>query len=1004
MTRRDRRALRVSLLIGLIATAAVVATFLLGGLERFEFMTLDLRFRYANAQSEAGRIVCIDIDDPSINEVGWWPWSRDVQAALIAIPAEAGAQAILVDLTWSERQPPRVTTEDDLALLDSSTVDGQRALEWIYPDTILAAAIRRAGNVYVNYHFAPDLRRNAEFQAAVDALLRDDTPEAQRRIDALLRRRAEQPHRRELRPEEIRTEERPLDQARIVAALQRTPTLQATDVAAKLELSPVFVSQPQIFDACRAVALERIVAAYLQRSPAAAEQPADQIFAALTAELGVDPLDRTPVTRGLRSAIHAVRSYEATVRDPLAPLDAVRAAAVRVEGVTPATYEVAAAARRAGFAVFDEPDIDGVVRRTPILGSHAGRLLSQMAFLLACDLLGVAPDGIRAVDDGLRLTLPDNSQLFVQLDSDHRLMIPWLAEPDWTRQFTHVSARGIVAIQRGRDMQSANTALIRQSMRSLLDLPKFAALREEGRVLDDVEQLEQQLAAEELASSPDVAALRELLAAARAAESEFAGKLEPLLASIASQPGAAAAADPATALHRTIARARAANVALERVNRESLDDLRRLVAGKICLIGYTATSLADMKPIPTSKSAAGVMAHANLLNGMLTGRLVYSASTVLNATIAAAFGLLATALCATLRPRLAFWLAGLFVVGYAAIAGVAVFHNYFFNLALTPVFAAVLLPFIVISTYRYVFIDSERRQLATALGQYTSREIARQMAENPELCRRAESREVTAMFTDLRGFTTISERIGAARTQKVLNVCLGRFTEVMLVHGAMVNKFIGDGIFAFWNPVILPQPDHALRACETAVDLLIALDRLKAEQAAAHGDDIYPEIHLRVGVATGNAIVGPCGSEQKYDYTCIGDSVNLAARLESANKFFGTRILVAGPAREYVGDRFVFRSLGGVRVKGKQNAVPVYELLGRPGEVSADMIAYAERFAAAVARFQARDWRASLDQFDECTKLRPDDPAAQEYIDATAGYIARPPPDDWPGAIELAEK
>lgn len=1008
MSKRDRRALRVSLLIGILSTAGVLAAFASGLLERFELMTLDLRFRYANALHESRAIACIDIDDSSLNEVGRWPWSRDVQAALISIPAEAGAKALLVDITWSEREPPRIAADQRLDLMDAPPpADGP--IEWIQPDEVLAAAIRRAGNVYINYHFEKDLRRCDEFQAVVDALLRDDPAAARARAQRLIDVRAAERRGQPLRPEEALAERQPLDQARIVALLQRRPTLKAPEVGAELKLPPSFVGQPQIFDACRDAALERIVAARLAHMPDPLKLSTQALLETIATETGIDSGSRTPATTGLLAAIDRVRGYEATTRDPLAPLAALEPLTVRAEGVTPAVAEIAAAARRAGFAVFDEPDEDGVVRRTPLLAAHGGRLLTQMAFLLGCDQLGVRPGDIRVDGQTLVLALPDGGVRRVQLDAHNRLLIPWVAEKDWVQQFTHVSARGIVAIQRQRDMLAQNRALARETRRAMLRDPRLAALRDEARIIDDVEQLERQIAAEQMKGSPDAAALREILAESEPAERRFNERLAALVKSLLAQPAASRATsattpDPLAALADTIARADSADDALAAINRESLDDLRKLIAGKVCLIGYTATSLADMKPIPTSKSAAGVMAHANLLNGMLTGGLVSTAPWIMDILLAVVFGLLTTIVSATLRPRLAFWLAALFVVGYVMLGGFSLFFNYFYDLALTPVIAAVLVPFIVISTYRYVFIDSERRQLATALGQYTSREIARQMAENPELCRRAESREVTAMFTDLRGFTTISERIGPDRTQKVLNVCLGRFTEVMLVHEAMVNKFIGDGIFAFWNPVIFPQPDHALRACETALDLLVALDALKAEQAAAGGDDIYPEIHLRIGVATGHAVVGPCGSEQKYDYTCIGDSVNLAARLESANKFFGTRILVAGPARAYVGERFAFRSLGGVQVKGKKIAVPVYELLGRTAEVSAADRDYAGRFAAAVARFQARDWRAALDEFDACIKLRPDDVAAEEYIDATAGFIARPPPEDWPGAIELAEK
>jgi adenylate cyclase len=318
----------------------------------------------------------------------------------------------------------------------------------------------------------------------------------------------------------------------------------------------------------------------------------------------------------------------------------------------------------------------------------------------------------------------------------------------------------------------------------------------------------------------------------------------------------------------------------------------------------------------------------------------------------------------------------------------------------TPALGAMGLSLAGVAAYQYIFVDRERRQLAGALGQYTSKEIARQVAENPELCRRAEMREVTAMFTDLQGFTSISERIGAERTQRVLNICLGEFTEVMLRHEAMVNKFIGDGIFAFWNPVIYPQTDHALLACETAVDLMEALRRL----ADRGGEPVLQQLVLRVGVATGNAIVGPCGSEQKFDYTCIGDSVNVAARLESANKFYGTRILISGPTRHAVGERFSFRALGGVQVKGKTQAVPVYELLGRMGQVAEETLAYARRFDDAVREFQNRSFGEAGVVFAALASERPDDRAARIYAETAERFVAEPPAEEWNGAIELTEK
>ena len=159
-----------------------------------------------------------------------------------------------------------------------------------------------------------------------------------------------------------------------------------------------------------------------------------------------------------------------------------------------------------------------------------------------------------------------------------------------------------------------------------------------------------------------------------------------------------------------------------------------------------------------------------------------------------------------------------------------------------------------------------------------------------------------------------------------------------------------------------------------------------------------------MGLASGPAVVGPCGSEQKYDYTCIGDTVNVAARLESANKFYGTRILVSGTTREQVGEEFAFRPLGGVRVKGKVQPVPIHELLGRAGEVSDELREYAGAFGQAVELFQQQKWPAAGEAFTACRRQRPDDLAAERYLETIARFSAQPPPDDWDGAIKLTEK
>jgi adenylate cyclase len=161
---------------------------------------------------------------------------------------------------------------------------------------------------------------------------------------------------------------------------------------------------------------------------------------------------------------------------------------------------------------------------------------------------------------------------------------------------------------------------------------------------------------------------------------------------------------------------------------------------------------------------------------------------------------------------------------------------------------------------------------------------------------------------------------------------------------------------------------------------------------------------MRVGLHTGPVFVGYFGSENQTDYTCIGDTVNLAARLESANKVFGTQVLVSDACRQAVGDRYAFRPLGALQVAGKAQAVTVYELLGRSGEVAPERLAYAERFAEAVEAFQQQHWQVARARFEACINGQSQDAAIALYLSAIERFTATPPPPDWNRAIELRTK
>lgn len=945
-------------------TAAVVAVYLRGGLDWLELKTLDLRFLHANSITESDALVLIDIDDGALRLVGRWPWPRDIQAGLMAILHEAGLRRLLYDIELSEPEFVRTVQRPHADILTGPERLGVAAddLATAYPDHELRLAITDAAPVYLAFHYqgTPSMGRLPNPPPLRGGVAGGSGPA---------------------------TTIRSMNH---YSKWEREHPPGASELAESLpaRIHRWFEENPAAWHAPPAAQCERIFAEVADGDPALYEKTV--------------------------LALRGVLSTVATTRDSLILPRAVEAATPAVPALAPVYFPHARAAARCGFVVF-EPDRDGVMRRTPLLVRYADVVLPQLAFAVAFDELRLGRGDVQARPGRLLLRVPGQDRpLTVPLDDRGRALVPWVPQARWTDQFgPHVPMGAVWQVYDRRLKVRQNQELIRDTLANLLEAGSVADERdasdadppfdgEPWRAYHD--DLRRRL---ELDGELRLARYRDDSDAARQID-EWIKQYDDLLkqeepAVRAALPGRAGVS-PAAASMDTLRRAFAANDAYQREIDELLARLRQRVAGKIGLVGYTATALADMTPIPTSPRAPGVVAHANLLNGLLTGRMVSWSPTWLNVLLTVAAGLVATVVSARWRPRPAALLLLAIGVAYAALAGGLAFFVWTHWVACAPVLTATTLCFFGVLLFRYVFLERESRQIATALGQYTSATLARQMAEDAELCRRAEVREVTTMFTDLAGFTTLSERIGATRTQHVLNVVLGRLSDVVLQHEGMINKFIGDGVFAFWNPVIYPQADHARRACAAALDIQVALGLLIAEQWQGRGDEAFSGLRVRIGVATGNAVVGPCGSEQKYDYTCIGDSVNVASRLESANKFYGTRILVSGATYAQAGPGLFLRPLGGVQVKGKTQAVPIYELLGRAGEIDEGTLRYAERFAEAVAAFQQRLWERACAIFEACVAERPDDLAATHYLAATHRFRASPPPDDWSGALELTEK
>jgi adenylate cyclase len=268
-----------------------------------------------------------------------------------------------------------------------------------------------------------------------------------------------------------------------------------------------------------------------------------------------------------------------------------------------------------------------------------------------------------------------------------------------------------------------------------------------------------------------------------------------------------------------------------------------------------------------------------------------------------------------------------------------------------------------------------------------------ELIRNPEKAAPGgERRELTVLFSDLVGFTSMSEEMSPEALVDMLNGYFERATTVLGQHGATLDKFIGDAIMCFWNAP-LPQEDHAARACLTALRLVAVVDTL-APELEARG---VARLHCRIGINTGPGVVGNIGSRAAQDYTVIGDTVNLASRLEGAAKVYGTRILASEETVRAARGTVLARELDLLRVKGRQLPVRVYELVDVAGTPPP---AHLAPFAEGLALYRARRFAEARERF----LSSPEDPPSRVFAARCEALSAQPPTEDWDGVFSLDTK
>ena len=422
---------------------------------------------------------------------------------------------------------------------------------------------------------------------------------------------------------------------------------------------------------------------------------------------------------------------------------------------------------------------------------------------------------------------------------------------------------------------------------------------------------------------------------------------------------------------------------------------------KIVLIGATAVGIYDMRVTPFSGTFPGVEIHANIIDNILRGDSISRPDWIalFDFTAILLIGLILSYIISRISPLNATLVTVGLIILYIII------NNYVFTIGriwLTAVYPIMTMIFVFggVTTYRFMTEERKKREIKDAFGRYVAPSLVNDILKDPtKLVLGGEERRLTVFFSDIRGFTTISEGLTPQALVKLINDYLTPMTDLILKSGGTVDKYMGDAIMAFWGAPVW-QEDHAIRAARTALQMMEKLREMQADWEKRG----LPRIDIGIGLSTGALTVGNMGSHMRFDYTVMGDSVNLGSRLEGLNKEYGTHIIVPKFTYEELHTTFLMRQLDNIRVKGKKVPIKIYELMGEKASADGKMLQTAELFEAGLQAYMTRDWDRAEKHFLEVLNLKHGDGPSTTLLARIKDLRAAKLPEDWDGVYVMTKK
>lgn len=417
--------------------------------------------------------------------------------------------------------------------------------------------------------------------------------------------------------------------------------------------------------------------------------------------------------------------------------------------------------------------------------------------------------------------------------------------------------------------------------------------------------------------------------------------------------------------------------------------------GKVVLIGGSAPGILDLRPTPFSPVCPGVEILATALDNLLQKDFILIPSLPVFLLFLAVLSFITSMGTSVLKK---IWMTVPFAIFCLALpagaACLALVSGYWLEFV-SPVFVAVI-AFTSAMVLNYSIEGRQKRFIKNAFRYYLSPDVIERVLANPSLLRLGgEKRVISSFFSDVAGFTSISEGLSPEGLVNLLNDYLSEMTDIILSTGGTLDKYEGDAIIAFWNAP-LDQPDHAMRACRSALECQKRL----AELRPVFRKDYGHELSVRIGVNSGPAVVGNMGSHSRFDYTAMGDTINLASRLEGACKQYGIPILVGESTYLMAKDVILAREVDLIRVVGKSKPERVYQVLGEKSQTTPEMLKKVENFHLALDFYRRKNWAEALDLFGKDKE----DKLSSVYISRIQSFRQNPPPDDWDGIYDLKTK